>query len=196
MTGTIRRLHIYCGLLVFSQLAVYGLAGLAATFAPRERPKTASAVRYAAFRAPAGASDREVARLVYERLRLPLARPMPDWFLQHTPEGHLLLDFYNANGIWRVTVLENEGRVRIESIRNNLWLFLEDIHAATPQDREAPPLVRAWAVWNELGMWALAAFLITGVWMWLAARPRFAWAWAALACGAASLAALWVVFRR
>ena len=72
-----------------------------------------------------------------------LARPIPDWFLRRTPDHHLLLDFYNINGIVRVVVLEDEGKLRIEDIRNSAGLFLEDIHAATLGDDEAPGLVRA-----------------------------------------------------
>ena len=63
---------------------------------------------------------------------------MPDWFLRRTPENHLLLDFYNVNGIYRVIVLEQEKRLRVEEIRNSIWLFLEDIHAATPTTARLP----------------------------------------------------------
>lgn len=196
MTPLIRKIHIYAGLLVFTYLIIYGVAGLVAT-AHRggERPKIPRSVRYVNFTAPPSSTDKQVADLVYHKLNLPLTRPMPEWFLRRTPDNHLLLDFYNINGIYRVTILENEQRVRIEEIRNSGWLFLEDVHATTLGDREAPRLLRLWAWWNELAMWALLGFCLSGFYMWISSRPLFLWAWAALACGAASLAVLWSVFR-
>ncbi|HET8549391.1 MAG TPA: hypothetical protein VFL57_15365, partial [Bryobacteraceae bacterium] len=127
--------------------------------------------------------------------KLPMTRPMPDWFLRRTPDNHLLLDFYNINGIYRVVVLEEQNQLRIEHIRNSTWLFLEDIHAATLGDRNAPGLIRVWAIWNEVAMWALLWFCATDAYLWLATRPRFAFAWAGLLAGSAALAMLWRWFR-
>ncbi len=192
----IRKIHIYAGLLVFTQLIIYGIAGVAATFhSGGERPKEPHETRYVPFTVPASATDKQVADLVYRQMNFPLSRPMPDWFLRHTPDNHLLLDFYNINGIYRVVVLENEGRLRVEDIRNNSWLFLEDIHASTPADEDQPRLMRFWAWWNEIGMWTLLGFCASGAWLWFTARPRFVWAWMSLAGGAASLAILWAIFR-
>ncbi len=196
MTSVIRKLHIYAGLLVFTQLVVYGIAGLVATFQRGlERPKIASSVRYVPFTVPPSSTDKQVAEIVYRTLNFPMNRPIPDWFLRRTTDGHLLLEFYNMNGIRRVVVLEDQGKLRIENIHNSMWLFLEDVHASTPADREAPRLVRLWAFWNEAGIWLLLGFCASGSWLWLATRPRFYWAWTALACGAVSFGALWAVFR-
>ena len=192
----ILKLHIYAGLLTFGQLMIYGVAGLVATFQPGlERPKIAHAVRYVPFTAAPSATDKEVAAAVYDTLRPPLARPMPDWFLRRTPENDLLLDFYNINGIWRVVVLERDHRLRIEEIRNSPWLFLGDAHAATTGDAEAPRIVRAWAIYNELAMWCLLAFCASGVYLWLSASTRGGWAWASVGIATVTLSALWVSFR-
>ena len=192
----ILKLHIYAGLLTFGQLMIYGVAGLVATFQPGlERPKIAHAFRYVPFTAAPSATDKEVAAAVYDMLRPPLARPMPDWFLRRTPENDLLLDFYNINGIWRVVVLEREHRLRIEEIRNSTWLFLGDAHAATTGDEEAPRIVRAWAIYNELAMWCLLAFCASGVYLWLSASTRGGWAWACVGIATVTLSALWVSFR-
>ncbi|HYP13167.1 MAG TPA: hypothetical protein VEQ63_04525 [Bryobacteraceae bacterium] len=196
LTKLVRKVHIYAGLLTLSQLGIYGSAGLVATVQPSlERPKNVQSVRYLPFRAPASSNDKEVARQVYEQLQLPLTRPMPDWFLRRTPAGDLLLDFYQINGIYRVVVLEKEGRVRVEEIRNSLALFVEDIHAATLNDEGAPAAMRIWAAWNELGMWTLLLFCVSGVWLWLATRARFRPAWIALIAGAAAFGTLWVILR-
>jgi hypothetical protein len=192
----ILKLHIYAGLLTFAQLMIYGVAGLVATFQPGlERPKIAHAVRHVPFTAAPSATDKEVAAAVYDTLRPPLARPMPDWFLRRTAENDLLLDFYNINGIWRVVVLEREHRLRVEEIRNSTWLFLGDAHAATTGDDEAPRIVRAWAIYNELAMWCLLAFCASGVYLWLSAPTRGAWAWACVGVATVTLSALWISFR-
>jgi len=160
-----------------------------------ERPKVPHAVRYVPFTVQPGTTDRQVADDIYNTLHLPLTRPMPGWFLRRTPENDLLLDFYNINGIWRVVVLEREGRLRIEEIRNRLGLFLGDMHAVTIGDDEAPRLVRVWAVYNEFAMWCLLAFCVSGVYLWLTAQARSWWAWASLATGTASFVLMWMSFR-
>lgn len=190
------KVHIYAGLLTFAQLVLYGVAGLVATVQPGlERPKIAHAVRYVPFTVPPSATDKQVADEVYRQLQLPLTRPMPGWFLRRTPENDLLLDFYNINGIWRVVVLEREHRLRIEEIRNSMALFLSDVHAITAGDADAPGPVRAWAIYNELAMWCLLAFCLSGVYLWLSAQARSWWAWASLAAGTLTFATVWIAFR-
>jgi len=196
MRNLVLKLHIYAGLLTFSQLMLYGVAGLVATaqFAA-ERPKVARAVQYLPFTVTPGSTDKQVADDVFRTLHLPLTRPMPGWFLRRTPEKDLLLDFYNINGIWRVVVLEREGRLRIEQIHNSLGLFLGDMHATTTGDEEAPRLMRVWAFYNEFAMWCLIGFCASGVYLWLTAQARSWWAWTSLATGTAAFAVLWMVFR-
>jgi hypothetical protein len=175
---------------------LYGVAGLVATaqFAA-ERPKVARAVQYVPFTVTPGSTDKQVADDVFRTLHLPLTRPMPGWFLRRTPEKDLLLDFYNINGIWRVVVLEREGRLRIEQIHNSLGLFLGDMHATTTGDEEAPRLMRVWAFYNEFAMWCLIGFCASGVFLWLTAQARSWWAWTSLATGTTAFAVLWMVFR-
>jgi hypothetical protein len=190
------KLHIYAGLLTFAQLVVYGIAGLVATtHRGPERPHLASASRYVSFTVPPSSTDKQVADEVFRTLRLPLTRPMPNWFLRRTPENDLLLDFYNINGIWRVVVLERENRLRIDEIRNSAWLFLGDVHAITTGDAEAPRIVRLWAIYNELAMWCLLAFCVSGIYLWLSAQARSWWAWSCLAASTVAFAAIWIAFR-
>jgi len=177
-------------------LVLYGVAGLVATAqTAAERPKIPHTVRYVPFTVTPGATDQQVADSVYSTLHLPLTRPMPGWFLRRTAENDLLLDFYNINGIFRVIVLEREGRLRIEEIRNSAGLFLGDMHAITIGDAEAPRLMRVWAFYNEFAIWCLLAFCVSGVYLWLTAQARLWWAWASLATGMAGFAAMWMAFR-
>lgn len=190
------KLHVYAGLLTFAQLTLYGVAGLVATtHSGPERPHVPHTTRYVPFTAPPSATDKQVADEVFRTLQLPLSRPMPDWFLRRTPENDLLLDFYNINGIWRVVVLERENRLRIQEIRNSQSLFLSDVHAITTGDDEAPRVVRAWAYYNELAMWCLVAFCLSGVYLWLSAQARAWWAWGCLGASTAAFVALWAAFR-
>lgn len=196
MRNLVLKVHIYAGLLTFTQLTLYGVAGLVATAqTAAERPKVPHTIRHIRFTVAPSSTDQQVADEVYRTLQLPLTRPMPGWFLRRTPENDLLLDFYNINGIWRVVVLERESRLRIEEIRNSLGLFLGDVHAITIGDTEAPRLVGLWAAYNEFAMWCLLAFCCSGVYLWLTAQARSWWAWASLASGTVGFAALWMTFR-
>jgi hypothetical protein len=123
-----------------------------------------------------------------------MTRPIPNWALRRTPEGNLLLDFYNVNGIYSVVVLESENRIRIENIRKNKWYFLNDMHALTGAEGGAG-LVRAWGIWNEVAMWSLLFFCASGVCQWLSRRPALIPGWVALAASSVTLAVFWAVFR-
>ncbi|HEV2688165.1 MAG TPA: hypothetical protein VGV35_06415 [Bryobacteraceae bacterium] len=192
----LRQIHIYLGLLSFSHLIVYGIAGLTADAQQKlERPKVAASARYQPFLVPTNLTDKQVADAVYDRLKLPLTRPMPDWFLKHTAENDLRLDFVNINGIYRVTVLEKEQRLKIEEIRNSSWLFLEDIHAGTARNNEGLTLLRLWGFYNEFAMWSLLAMALTGTYLWLSSRPRLRWAQLCLAASAAAFAAFYFLIR-
>jgi uncharacterized iron-regulated membrane protein len=196
VTNLIRKIHIYAGLFTFAHLIIYGIAGIVPAFQHgAERPKTARAVRTVPFRVNGSQTDKQVADEIWRTLKLPMTRPMPNWFLRHTPDNHLLLDFYNINGIYRVVVLEDKDQLRIEDIRNSTALFLGDIHAATMGDHQAPGLIRLWGTWNELAMWTLLGFCASGLYLWLATRPRLAFAWLALSAGSLALAGFWGWFR-
>ena len=196
MRNLVIKLHIYAGLLTFTQLMIYGVAGLVATAQhAAERPKIPHTIRHVPFTPPASASDKDVADAVYRELKLPLTRPMPLFAIKRNAANDLQLDFYNINGIYRVVVLEREGRFRIEEIRNSLAVFLEDLHAVTTGDPQAPRLVRVWAFYNELAMWCLLAFCASGVYLWLSAQARTWWAWGSLVMGTVAFFGLWMAFR-
>ena len=196
MRNLIIKLHIYAGLLTFTQLMIFGFAGLAATVqTAAERPKNPHAIRHQSFTPPPGASDREVADLVYRELKMPLTRPMPNFAIKRNADKNLQLDFYNINGIYRVIVLERDRILSIEEIRNSLAIFLEDMHAITTGDPEAPRPLRIWAYYNEFAMWCLLAFVVSGIYLWLSAQARTWWAWGSLAAGVIGFGALWMGFR-
>src|SRR5262249_25044160 len=153
----------------FSQLMVYGIAGLvAASHTNPVRERETRSLREVPFTVPASVTDKQVADAVYQTLQMPMTRPLPERAIRHTPDRHVLLDFYHINGIYRVTVLENEGKLRVEDQRKNLGLFFEDVHTGTPGEGKAPPLMLAWAYWNEAAMWSLLGFCLSGAYLWIA----------------------------
>jgi len=194
MRTLVLELHIYAGLLAFAQLLIYGVAGLAASVEPRPRPKIIQASREVAYTPPASKTDKEVADDVYRALALPLTRPMPLFAIKRNEQNDLALDFYNINGIFRVTVLEREHKVRIDDVHNGPATFFNDLHTVTLDDLEAPALVRVWGYYNAFAMWCLLGFCVSGVYLWLTAQARSIWAWSALAAGTAAFAAFWIAF--
>jgi hypothetical protein len=189
------KLHIYAGLLSFTQLLIYGVAGLAATVEERPRPKTFISSRDVPYTPPASKTDKEVADDVYRLLALPLTRPMPLFAIKRNEANELQLDFYNINGIHRVTVLERARTLRIEDVHNGPGTFLNDLHGVTLNDDEAPRLVRVWGYYNAFAMWCLLGFCASGVYLWLTAQARSWWAWTSLAAGTLTMASLWIAFR-
>lgn len=197
MNQIVKKLHIYLGLLNFANLLVFGIAGLTATFqaAPESRQRPEPAVRYEAFTPPATVADKEVAVLVYQKLNFPLAAPPQPWSFRRNHENNLTVDFYTANGLYRVVVLERENRVRIETTRNSLWQYLNNLHATTIRERTGDPRTRLWSYYIEFAIWSLIAMTLSGICLWLSSRPRHRLALACLVLGSGSFAFLYVLTR-
>ena len=192
----IKRIHMYLGLLNFVTLTVFGIAGLTATMQSGPgHPPPASEARYQAFTPPPDASDKQVADAVFQTVGLPLSNPIPKQAIRRNQENQLALNFYTINGPFRVTVLENESRLRIEPMRNNLPHFLSNIHSVTQAGNSRYLRVRLWAWYNEFAIWSLLAMSISGVYLWLASRPRYRWAQLSFAAGTTAFLALYAVTR-
>src|SRR5437868_202940 len=120
------RVHMYAGLLTVSHLIVYAVAGLFVTL-QRTRPEPPlPQTNYVSFAAASSATDQQVADAVYRRLRLPLTFPLNKNELQRDAEQNLVLEYYTANGVDRITVLEKEQRLRIERTHNGVLQFLNN----------------------------------------------------------------------
>lgn len=196
MHALIKKIHMYLGLLNFVTLTVFGIAGLTATFEPGPvHPPAPAAARYEQFAVPPNASDEEVADAVYQTLKLPLSNPIPNSAMHRNPENQLTLTFYTFNGPFRVTVLEKKGQVRIEPMPNNTARFLNAMHSVTQAGHSQYLLIRLWAWYNEFAIWSLLAMAISGVYLWLASRPKYRWAQVSFAAGVAVFVGLYVVTR-
>lgn len=191
----VKKLHMYTGLLTFTHFVIYGVAGLVVTFlpAPEARVPSASEVREIPFDAPTGASDKAVADSVFRLLRPPLSRPAPEWALRHDDAGRLLVNFHSPNGVRRVTV--EEGALRVVAERTGFGTFLNLLHATTGAYTADDWRLNAWAAYNRFAMWALIGMALSGLYLWLATRPRLRFALAAAVAGNAVFVLLYVLTR-
>lgn len=190
----VKKLHTYAGLLTFLNLAVYGVVGLSVTFL-RQAGRTAPVVSYRNFTVPPNLTDRQVAERVCSLLGLSLATPVNNAAIQHDVANNLFLDFWHANGRDQVTVLEQEERLRIETTRNNIGLYLFALHETTAAFHSGDWRMQLWADYNEFAMWCLLAMIVSGFTMFLATRTRSRLAQISLATGCCLFGALYFFTR-
>jgi len=192
-----KRLHMYAGLVTFVHLTVYGLAGLNSTVAvaPADRTPLPSDTSFLDYRPAAGASDAEVADHLHRLLDPALAATPPPWALRQDPEGHLVVNFWTVNGTTRATVLAEEGRLMVEQIRIPFRTFINAVHGYTLREEIDDWRTLLWAWYNEVGIWSLIFLAVTGVYLWLATRPRLTLAIGSSAAGLAAFVLLWIIIR-
>ena len=187
MYALFRKVHMYAGLLNLSILLIFGVSGLWATFecAPEQRKPSEPQVEFRDFSVPAGLDDKTVADRVYEFLKLPLVAPVPSFAIRRDANNDLALDFYSPTGVRRAVVLEKENRIRLETHRNSFTDYLNGLHTTTINARSTDWRIRWWSYYNEFSIWSLIGMSISGVYLWLASRPRYRparWAFT-LGCG-------------
>lgn len=186
----IKKIHTYAGLLTFVNLAVYGIVGLSALYLLRPHTQP-PAVSYQNFTVEPNLTDRQVAERVCAEMNLSLATPVSSFAIQHDAANNLFLDFRHANGRHQVTVLEKEGRMRIEASRNSLWLYLYTLHETTAEFHSGDWRMQLWADYNEFAMWCLLLMIVSGLALFLTARARSRLAQISLAAGCCAFAALY-----
>jgi hypothetical protein len=91
--------------------------------------------------------------------------------------------------------LEQEHRLEIQTWRNSIWRFFDNVHATTIADRSPDPVVRAWTWYIELSIWSLIGMCLSGIWLGVASRWRFTWARIALGAGCAVFAVFFLLER-
>jgi hypothetical protein len=193
----VKKLHMYAGLFTFTALIVYGLSGLIDSSLPawsqRKAPPTTE--QYVLFTTPTGVSDKELGNLVYAELDLPLTGPPADYALRRDADQNLVVSFYTPNGVRTVTVLEAQGQLRIVRARAGMASFITGMHGALVRSAAPRFLNRAWAYYNEAGLWALGFMALSGLVLWLASRSRLIWSQAVFVAGNASFLLLYWLMR-
>ena len=186
----VRKLHIYAGLLNFTALTVFGLAGLVVTMDAPDIFKSGipPGTITRDFTAPATASDKEVAAQIASLLQ-PAHAGLPN--IHRDTEHHLVADMYSVNGLVRATVLDKSSQLRVETYRNSIWRFFDNAHATTISEKTGDNAVHAWAWYIELSIWSLVAMTLSGVWLGVTSRWNFRWTRVSLAAGCAAFVALY-----
>ena len=188
---TLKKIHTYAGLLTFVNLMVYGIVGLSITFL-RQSSSAAAAVSYRDYTVEPNLTDLQVAGRVAALLNLTLATPVRSFVIDHNAANNLVLDFRHVNGRHLVTVLEKEGRIRVETTRNSIWHYFFTLHETTAAFQSGDWRMQFWADYNEFAMWSLLAMLASGFAMFLGARIRSGLAQVSLVAGCAIFAALYL----
>jgi hypothetical protein len=190
MNFWIRRIHMYLGLVNFSLVIVFGLAGLVVTAEAPDilQQKEPPAVSFREFTPPGSASDREVAELLAQAAAPPHAGP-PGF--RRNAANQLVTDLYSINGLTRITLIENEHRARIQTFRNSFWRFIDNAHATTISENARGSAVQAWAWYIELSIWSMIAMAFSGFWLGVTARWNYRWTRVSLAAGCVAFMALY-----
>lgn len=191
----IKKLHIYSGLLSYVGFTVWGIVGIWASFvpAPAERPRREAEVRTIAFQVDGSATDQEVIDDMILASGLPFIQPgrKP----QRDEEGRLQVRYFTPNGDRRILLLERENLLRIERTPRALGGFLNLMHMQTSRTHNPGWEVHLWGAYNQFSLWAVIFMTVSGLYMWLATRPRMAWALWTLGLGAALTVALYAALR-
>jgi hypothetical protein len=140
-------------------------------------------------------TDREAANRVYEALDPPLTVPPADRNIRRDAQNNLVLQFYTVNGRQRVTVLEQEGRLKIETLRNSIWEYFDALHTTSIRSKVDDVPIRLWTYYNEFSIWALILMAVSGLYLWLSSRPRYRLAQGSFIVGIGVFVALYVLTR-
>lgn len=179
-----RQLHIYAGLVSFAALALFGVVGLYASFEQDiggevETLKTGFAL-------PPDSAGREemwaVADEVVARFGFTHTTPVRDWMIHHPEPGHYVVDFYSQSGEGKAEIDLDAGTAKVRKTTYSTGRYLVEMHAVLPVHRPAP-LVLLWSSYMQLTTVALTFLAVSGIYLWLATRPRHRWGRIAFAVG-------------
>ena len=192
----LKKIHMYTGLLTFSALIVFGIAGVHATLRdPDQRHRPEAKIEHVDFVVPGNLTDKQLADRVYETLKPPLAWPLETWALRHDAQGNLVLPFHTVNGLWKVTVLEKENQLLVATERLSLVQTLNHLHATVPRWAAPDLRIRLWAYYMEAAISALIGMALSGVYLWLAARPGSRWGQVSFGAGSTAFLVLYWLTR-
>ena len=192
----LKKIHMYTGLLTFSALIVFGVAGVHATLRDLSQPDQPKAkIEHVDFVVQGNLTDKQLADRVYETLKPPLAGRLKKRALRHDAQGNLVLPFHTVNGLRRVTVLEKENRLLVATERLSLAKTLNALHATVPRWAAPDLRVRLWAYYMEMAIWSLIGMSLSGVYLWLAVRPGSRWGQVSFGAGSAAFLVLYWLTR-
>lgn len=190
-----KKIHTYIGLLNFTILIVFGIAGLTATLERGEASLGNAETFTRPFTPPANADDFQAAAAAYRFLNFPMSDPLPRQVVRRDAAGNVTFDAYAMNGRRVVTMLEKEGLLKVERQRRDFPTFLNEMHTVTVQNNSKQLVIRMWSWYTEFAIWSLLFMSATGVYLWLASRPGHRWAQVSLVLGAGIFSVLFIFSR-
>ena len=195
LTYQVRRIHIYAGLLNFSMLVNFGLAGLVATF---KAPDIMHAgmlpeISRIGFTAPESLSDKQVGERIASAVQTPPRSG--EHYIHRDDSNRLVVDWYSPNGLVRAAYLEPKHQLEIQRWRNSIWRFFDNVHATTIADRTEDRVVRAWTWYIEISIWSLITMCVSGIWLGVGSRWHSMSTRIALVAGCAVLVIFFILER-
>jgi hypothetical protein len=191
-----KKLHMYAGLLTFTAFMVWGIIGVYAVFLPgpgNYHPAEISETRAIPFEGPGDLDDRDLARLIFDTIDIPLRGG--HYNIRREDDGYLAFYVFTASGRRDVKFIEDESIVRIDVRQNNLFSFLSSMHTAHSNRGPTTTAALMWGYYNEFAVWAFLFMTISGIYMWVETRPGLRWAQWLTTASVASFAVLWLVTR-
>lgn len=192
MFALVKKLHMWAGLFTFTAFVVWGVTGIHAIFLPSpgnwKEPEPAE-IRDIAWKAPGNLDDKALSEAAVKASGLrTVGAPV---LRKRDAQQNLTFAVFGPNGRRDLTILEGEGKIRVAIKQNSLVEFLSASHAGST--RRGPPELgaRVWGAYNEFANWAFLLMTLSGIYLWLATRPKIVWAWATLGLAGVIFAALW-----
>lgn len=191
-----KKLHTYAGLLSYAAMVVWGITGIHAVFLPAPdawREPAPTSVRRVAWVAPGNLDDAALAEamLAASDLRM-VGQPV---LRKRDAQHNLGFAVFGPNGRRDLRYLEEQQVLVVEERQNSVVEFLSVVHAGST--RRGPPdaAARVWGFYNEMANWSLVFLTLSGLYLWLATRPRLRWAWMTFGAAMLSFVALWLATR-
>lgn len=191
-----KKIHMYAGLLAFTSMVVWGITGIEAVFLPMPgeyQPPDVSSVEEIPFEAPGDLDDKALAKHVYNSIELPLRGG--HYNIHRDDDGNVTFYVFSYNGRRDIHILEADDKLRIEYRRRPLTGFLSSMHASHSGRGPKELQARLWAFYNEVSLYAFVFMTFSGVYLWLATRPRMLWAQLIFGASVVTAAGLWIATR-
>jgi len=175
MYHVVRKVHLYCGLVILAFLMMYFVSGYMMVHRPwflgaSPPPTTQTAAREAAGDLPA----ERLAAAVQKQLKMAGRIQFP----QKQPAGMTRFWVNRPGRMVRVDVPANERQIHLTTQRTGLVGTLIMLHKVNGYDGQL--LFDAYALFCDLAGLAIVVFAISGVYLWWKRVKHHAWGWVCL----------------
>ncbi len=184
-------LHIYSGLVCAGYLVIYGLSSLAFNHSGPFFQAAEEIVEWER-QLTLPATHEPQARAAEIREALGLIGYAPPWLIRADAQD-FEFQIRRPGKAYRVNVSESDGRVRVQETRRGIWSVLIGLHGM--HELPGSAWSRAWRVYTDFSIWAIAFSVLSGALVWWPLRSGQSVGWLALILGSgggiALMLALW-----